>query len=91
MYYVYILRSLINGRYYVGSTSDLESRVRRHNAGGSTWTKKSRPWEVVYSERQTTKSEAVKREREIKGYKGGLKFKGLLLRWGGGAVNRACL
>ena len=91
MFYTYILKSLVNGKYYVGSTADLAHRLKRHNAGGSIWTRKSRPWEIVYYETIETKSGAVKRERQIKGYKGGLKFKELLFRWGGGAVNRACL
>jgi hypothetical protein len=34
MYYVYILRSLVNDRYYIGSTKDLERRLKKHNVGG---------------------------------------------------------
>ncbi|MEI6479299.1 MAG: GIY-YIG nuclease family protein [bacterium] len=34
MWFVYILKSLKDGRYYIGSTSDIEKRVERHNHGG---------------------------------------------------------
>ena len=48
MKYVYLLRSLnVLGQRYVGVTSNLEERLRVHNAGGSPHTSKYRPWELV--------------------------------------------
>jgi putative endonuclease len=48
MKYVYLIRSLATpGQRYVGVTSDLEERLRTHNAGGSPHTSKCRPWELV--------------------------------------------
>ena len=32
-YYVYILRSLKDKKYYIGSTSNVEARLKFHNAG----------------------------------------------------------
>jgi putative endonuclease len=32
-YYVYILKSLKDGRYYIGSTSDVMARLKFHNSG----------------------------------------------------------
>lgn len=32
LYYVYILRSLGTGRFYIGQTCDLEKRVKAHNS-----------------------------------------------------------
>ena len=47
MTYVYILRSLEDReRYYVGSTSDLRSRLKKHNAGDVSHTSKYAPWEI---------------------------------------------
>ncbi|HJS44931.1 MAG TPA: GIY-YIG nuclease family protein [Rhizomicrobium sp.] len=47
MTYVYILRSLDNlGRYYVGVTADLRSRLRKHNAGEVSHTSKYAPWAI---------------------------------------------
>jgi putative endonuclease len=65
-YFVYILRSIKDGSYYIGSTQDLSSRLERHNQGRSKYTNANRPWEVIYSEKHSNRSAAMKREREIK-------------------------
>jgi putative endonuclease len=65
-FYVYILQSLKDGSYYIGSTNNLEDRVERHNQGRSQYTKLRRPWKLVYSEDYPDRSSAVKRELEIK-------------------------
>lgn len=64
-YFVYILRSS-EGRYYIGQTSNLEQRLRRHNKGFVLWTKSRGPWELVYSEGFRTRSEAMAEERRLK-------------------------
>ncbi len=73
MYYVYILQSSTTGRYYVGSTGNLEQRIEQHNThkySGSEYTKRSEgTWVLVYSEEHETRKEAVKRERQIKSWK----------------------
>jgi putative endonuclease len=66
MWFVYILYSNKLDRYYTGSTDDLEWRLERHNSGWGRFTKKGIPWKLVYNEEYTTKSAALKREREIK-------------------------
>jgi putative endonuclease len=68
-YYVYVLRSEKDGSFYVGHTSDLEERIQRHNHGKSLYTKAKAPWKLIYQELFTTRSEAMQREREIKGKK----------------------
>ena len=65
-YFVYILKSIRDGSYYVGSTQDLFSRVERHNQGRSKYTRNKRPWELLYSEEYPDRSAAIKREKEIK-------------------------
>jgi putative endonuclease len=65
-HYVYILCSERFGRYYVGSCQNIEERLLRHNAGATTSTKAYRPWQLVYSEKYETKTEALTRELEIK-------------------------
>lgn len=74
MYYVYILKSLVTERYYIGHTKDLEKRLNEHNQGRTRSTKAYKPWKLVYAEKYETKSEAYKREVEIKSYKSGYKF-----------------
>ena len=78
MFSVYILKSVKDGRFYIGSTSDLNARFLRHNNGGNISTRHRRPFELVYSEAYNTRREAVQREKIIKGYKGGNEFKKLI-------------
>ena len=68
-FYVYILKSLKDESYYIGSTQDLSERIERHNQGRSNYTKSKRPWKLVYSEETPDRSSAVKRENEIKARK----------------------
>ena len=64
--FVYILRCA-DGAYYVGSTSDLSSRVATHNAGrGPGFTASRRPVELAYSEPFTTMDQARQREIQLK-------------------------
>jgi len=46
MWYVYILRSQKDGKFYVGSTSDLIRRLREHNEGSCESTRHRRPIEL---------------------------------------------
>jgi putative endonuclease len=78
MYYVYILRSLRDQKYYIGSTADIESRLSYHNAGRQRSTRRRIPFVLVYSEKHTLRSEAEAREKQIKSYKGGEAFKRLI-------------
>ncbi len=64
--YTYILRCS-DGSLYTGWTNDLNRRVAAHQAGrGGKYTRTRRPVELVYFERYGTKSEAMRREWEIK-------------------------
>lgn len=68
-YFIYILRCA-DGTLYTGYTNDLEARVKDHNGEtkkiGAKYTRGRRPVKLVYSESFKTKSEAMKREVEIK-------------------------
>ena len=65
-YFVYILQSERDGTYYVGQTTNVDERVRRHNQGRSSYTRGRGPWVLVYQEEVSSRSEAARREREIK-------------------------
>ncbi|MBI3559178.1 GIY-YIG nuclease family protein [Candidatus Gottesmanbacteria bacterium] len=69
MYFVYILISINTGKYYIGSTNDLEARIIKHNSGGVFWTKIYRPWSLIYCEEYNTLSQARKREYQLKSWK----------------------
>jgi putative endonuclease len=68
-YFTYILYSEKIDQYYTGSTIDLIKRLIRHNYGYNRSTKRGIPWKVVYFEEYSTRTEAYKREMEIKRYK----------------------
>ncbi len=69
MYFTYIIKSLKNGKYYIGSTNNIERRVSEHNTGHSKYTKNKGPFELVYKEEYNTNSEAKKREYYFKSLK----------------------
>ena len=66
MYYVYILYSKKFDHYYIGQCEDVDLRLKRHNGKAVHSTKAYVPWELVYTESFTSRSEAVQRESEIK-------------------------
>ena len=76
--YCYILQSEKSGRFYVGHAADLQVRLEEHNSGKVTATCSKGPWQVVYSERFTTRSEAAKRERHIKSWKSAVAIRKLI-------------
>ena len=64
--YCYIVECA-DGSFYTGWTTDLERRVKTHNAGrGARYTRMRRPVKLVYQEHQPNRSSAMKRERAIK-------------------------
>lgn len=64
--YTYIVRCSDN-TLYTGWTTNLEKRILAHNSGkGAKYTKTRRPVTLVYHEMFSSKSEAMKREYEIK-------------------------
>ena len=67
MHYVYLLRSeSYPQQTYVGLTSDLEARIRKHNHGEFPHTSKYKPWSLVTFIAFTSKGGAVAFERYLK-------------------------
>lgn len=64
--FVYILKSLSNERFYIGSTINLETRIKEHNSGKSKYTKLTRPFDLVFSQKFETIQEARKIEYKLK-------------------------
>ncbi len=78
-YYVYAIKSRVDGRLYVGMSTNPEKRLVEHNSGQTKSTKGFRPWEVVYIKMIGTRLEARKEEKRLKsGY--GKEFLKNLLR-----------
>lgn len=67
-YFTYILKCSDNS-FYTGIAIDLKKRVSQHNGeikGGAIYTRSRRPVELKYFEKYQTRSQALKREAEIK-------------------------
>ncbi|MCH7955350.1 MAG: GIY-YIG nuclease family protein [Candidatus Marinimicrobia bacterium] len=69
MYYLYILESEVNGRYYIGITSNVKKRLGQHNAGKTKSTKAYIPWRLNCKVEYTTRKEAAVAERKLKNSK----------------------
>ena len=66
MWYIYILECL-DGALYVGSTNDIERRFTEHiSENGGHYTSYSKPMRILYEESFDTRSQAEKREQQIK-------------------------
>lgn len=63
MYIVYVLKSEIAKKSYIGMTDDLERRLIEHNRGKAIYSRRYRPWKVIYKEEFKERIKA--REREI--------------------------
>ncbi|WP_265244110.1 GIY-YIG nuclease family protein [Muriicola sp. Z0-33] len=64
--FVYILFSDQRSRYYVGQTTDIDKRLKRHNLGRVPSTKYGVPWKLVLQISVSNKTEALILERKIK-------------------------
>jgi len=67
MFLAYILQSEKTANYYCGQTNEIHQRMRRHNRGEMKSTKYGIPWALVGYMEFSTRSEAVKLEKQIKG------------------------
>ena len=68
MWHLYIIKC-VDKSFYVGITSNLERRFREHKEGrGGKYTLHHKPIKIVYSEDFNTKQEALRREKQIKGW-----------------------
>ena len=77
-YFIYILHSSKSNRYYIGSASDPDKRLIRHNAGATPSTKSGRPWKIVYTEIFPSKTDALKREIYLKRMKSSIYLENLI-------------
>lgn len=79
MWFVYVLLCEDNS-LYTGSTNNLEKRFLDHKNGkGGKYTRSHKPLKLIYKEEFATKSEALKREIEIKSWNRRKKIKDLRL------------
>ncbi len=71
MFTVYVLYSEKYNKIYIGYTSNIEQRLLSHNELETKgFTLRYRPWKLIYSEVFSEKSEAMKREKQLKTARG---------------------
>ncbi len=71
MYYVYLIKSKkYPDKIYVGYTLDLKSRIKKHNEGGSIYTAKYKPWELILFLGFKEKEKALSFEKYLKLHSG---------------------
>jgi putative endonuclease len=83
MCFVYILQSLSSGRFYVGQCDHLIERFQEHQRGANLATRNRGPWWMPYYETYPTRTDAIKRERQIKNMKSSTYIRRLIDTLGG--------
>ena len=81
MYYVYVLISTKDGKFYTGCTEDLRKRFREHNDGKVNSTKGRGPFELIYYEASPDRTDAFAREKYLKSGMGKRYLKNRLKRF----------
>ena len=70
MYYVYILRSL-DDQLYIGQTNNIDRRNKEHytkSSKSAKFVRDGEEFQLVYSEEYETRKEAMRREKQLKGW-----------------------
>lgn len=78
MYYIYILKSFVANKTYVGQTNNYERRLEEHNRGKTKYTSKYIPWKIIDLEKHDSREKAVKREKYFKTASGRRKIKTII-------------
>ena len=65
-YYVYVLKSLKDGKLYIGYTNDLRKRFVEHSNNTRGWTKGRGPFKIIYYEASLDDEDARSRELYLK-------------------------
>jgi putative endonuclease len=83
-YYVYVLRSEKDGKFYVGYTNNVQKRLELHNSGQVESTMNRVPLELIYWEGCINQQDATKREKYLKSSWGKRYIKNRLEQYLGG-------
>ncbi len=70
MYYVYVIQSEKDGKWYTGLTNDWQKRLSEHNAGKVFSTKNRAPFKLIYYEACLNEYDARAREKYLKSGRG---------------------
>jgi len=70
MYYVYVIQSQKDNKFYTGFTDNLKRRIEKHNSKTELSTKHRTPFRLIYYEGCIAKEDAIAREKYLKSGKG---------------------
>jgi len=65
-YYVYVLQSEKDHKFYTGCASNIQKRLEEHNSGKVSTTRNRRPLKLIYWEGCLNQQDAASRERYLK-------------------------
>lgn len=65
-YYIYVLESQKDSKWYTGYTSDLRKRLSEHQNGYTDSTRHRGPWKLIYYEASLSIEDAIAREKYLK-------------------------
>ena len=77
-YYIYILQSELDNKFYTGYTKNIELRFEQHNKGQVESTKDRRPFKLIYFEACLNQQDATHREKYLKTHYGKMFIKNRL-------------
>ncbi|MEM6543017.1 MAG: GIY-YIG nuclease family protein [Bacteroidota bacterium] len=89
MFFVYALWSEKYNKIYVGFSKNPDQRLREHNSGKSSFTKRYAPWSRFYLEKAETSVEARKKEKYYKSGWGRKRLKSILEEWQSGRMRQS--
>lgn len=72
MFYVYVIKSAVDNKLYVGYTNDLKRRILEHNENSNISTKYRTPFALVYYEAYLSQRDAKNRESNLKVFGGAM-------------------
>lgn len=72
MYVIYAVYNKEAGKFYIGQTRDIQERIRLHDDRifKSYTSRFPGKWELIYEESVATRLEALKREKQLKSFRG---------------------
>lgn len=77
-YYTYVLLSLKDDKFYIGSTNNLKRRLKEHQAGKNISTSKRLPLKLIYFEGHLSRVDVERREKYFKTTKGKVTLRAII-------------
>ena len=79
-WFLYILKSKVNEKFYVGISQNPERRLEYHNSIEKGFTSRYRPWEIIFTKEFRIRADAQAFEKKLKSWKNKKAIEDFLLR-----------